>query len=558
MHLFIGYAVINEISILFCNPLKLIALDMKMKQILLLMLLAVSTASFAQKKQKTAPANWFNLDPKKNKVMGVSTERAYEELLKNKKSTTVIVAVIDGGTDIYHEDLKEVLWVNSKEVAGNGVDDDKNGYVDDIYGWNYIGGSDPMNNVNEDTYELTRLYAKYYNNYGSVSESELAPQRKAEYNEYKRFKALYEKELSKYQSPYMSYSFLYKGIVTLTESMGKSNPTKAEVEAFQPQSEMEKAMKEQVLKIISKGLTVSQAKDELKGALDYFSKMIKFHLNTDFDPRREIVQDDYLNTSDIKYGNNNVKGPSAGHGTHVAGIIAASRNNNIGMKGVADNVRIMTLRVVPDGDERDKDVANAIRYAADNGAKVINMSFGKAYSWNKKAVDDAVKYALSKDVLLVHAAGNDAKNLETGSNFPNDFFEDSTGFAANWIEVGASSWMKKKKLTADFSNYGQTRVDLFAPGVDIYSTVPDTNAYAAYDGTSMASPVTAGVASLLRSYYPHLTAIQIKAILLQSVTPVKHKVYIPGSKKKIKMSKLCVSGGVVNAYKAIQLAETYK
>lgn len=528
-----------------------------MKHFAFVVLMLVSAFTFAQK-NKTAPANWFNLDPKQNKVMGVSTERTYTELLKNKKSTTVIVAVIDGGTDIYHEDLKDVLWINTKEIAGNGVDDDKNGYIDDIYGWNFIGGNDPMNNVNEDTYELTRIYAKLKNKFESVRENELAPQRQGEYNEYKRYKALYEKELSKYRSPYMTYTFVYKGIVTITEQIGKEEPTKAELEAYVPKNDGEKVMKEQLLRIKSKGTSLKQTKDELKGAIDYFQKMIKFHLNTDFDPRKDIVQDDYLNISDIRYGNNNVKGPSAGHGTHVAGIIAAVRNNNIGMKGVADNVRIMTLRVVPDGDERDKDVANAIRYAADNGAKVINMSFGKAYSWNKKAVDDAVKYALSKDVLLVHAAGNDAKNLETATNFPNDIFEDSTGIAANWIEVGASSWMKKKKLTADFSNYGITRVDVFAPGVDVYSTVPDSNAYEAYDGTSMASPVTAGVAALLRSYYPHLTAVQIKAIIMQSVTPVKHKVYIPGSKKKTRMKELCVSGGVVNAYQAVQLAETFK
>jgi cell wall-associated protease len=231
------------------------------------------------------------------------------------------------------------------------------------------------------------------------------------------------------------------------------------------------------------------------------------------------------------------------------------RNNNIGINGVAQNVRIMIVRVVPDGDERDKDVANGIRYAVDNGATVINMSFGKSFSYNKKVVDDAVKYAASKDVLLIHAAGNDAQNTEIEDNFPNPVFENTAEHAVNWVEVGACSW-KKDNLAADFSNYGKTTVDVFAPGVDIYSTVPGSK-YDSYDGTSMASPVTCGVAALVRSYYPNLTAVQVKEIILKSVTPVKKKVLIPGTKKKAKLSEISRTGGIVNAYNAIKLAETY-
>jgi cell wall-associated protease len=258
-----------------------------------------------------------------------------------------------------------------------------------------------------------------------------------------------------------------------------------------------------------------------------------------------------------------VKGPEAMHGTHVAGIIGAVRTNNKGMKGVADNVRIMGVRCVPDGDERDKDVANSIIYAVDNGAQVINMSFGKSFSWDKAAVDKAVKYAQSKDVLLVHAAGNDSKDNDNkaNSNFPKANFEKAGWFspkkAKNWIEVGALSWKKDDDAVATFSNYGQGNVDLFAPGVDIYSTTPDGK-YRNLSGTSMASPVTAGVAAVIRSYYPELTAEQVKECLEKSVVKQNYKVKKPGSEDKVPFSSLSRTGGVVNVYEAVKLAGQMK
>jgi subtilisin family serine protease len=298
--------------------------------------------------------------------------------------------------------------------------------------------------------------------------------------------------------------------------------------------------------------------DDLGDALEHFQTKVNYQLNLDYDPR-SIVGDDYNNSADRQYGNADVTGPDADHGSHVSGIIGAVRDNNIGIKGVANNVRIMAVRTVPDGDERDKDVANSIRYAVDNGAKVVNMSFGKGYSWDKKAVDEAVKYAMTKDVLLVHAAGNEGKDLEKDVNYPHRTYEDGSGEAKAWIEVGASGFVDDSTLVASFSNYGKTKVDVFAPGVSIYSTTPGSH-YANHDGTSMAAPVVTGLAALIREYYPKLTALEVKDIILRSVTKVTHPVIITvdGMPKRVSLSDISVTGGVVNAYEALKLAESYK
>jgi subtilisin family serine protease len=290
---------------------------------------------------------------------------------------------------------------------------------------------------------------------------------------------------------------------------------------------------------------------------DYFMAKLKYHLNPEYNSR-SIVGDDYQNVKEKGYGNNDVTGTFAEHGTHVAGIIAANRTNNLGIKGIADNVRIMVIRAVPNGDERDKDVANAIYYAVENGARVINMSFGKDYSPHKEAVDAAVKYAEDKGVLLVHGAGNDGKNIDDADNYPTR--EISTKKVANnWLEVGASSWGDAARFVGDFSNYGKKSVDVFAPGVDVYSTIP-RHGYKSNSGTSMAAPVTAGVGALLLSYFPELTAEQVRDIILKST--VKYKglmVNKPGQGKKpamVSFEELSVSGGIVNAYEAVRMAES--
>lgn len=499
-------------------------------------------------------ANWYNLDFSKDTVYGVSSNYSYTNLLKNKPSKTVIVAVIDAGVDVDHPDLKTNIWLNTKEIPNNGIDDDKNGYVDDINGWDFIGGKDGAD-VHYDNYELTRVYRELKLKYETAASNKSNGNDKKEFEYYIKVRNEYNKEYIEANTQYKLYASIWDGINNVKKAIGKNTITLADVQQFTPKEHDKAAAdaKNIMLAVLEKGNSVDELQQQLDMAKDHFKNQLDYGLNTDFDPRT-IVGDNYQDASERYYGNNEVKGPDASHGTHVSGIIAAIRNNNVGIDGIADNVNIMVIRAVPDGDERDKDVANAIRYATDNGAKIINMSFGKAYTYNKKAVDDAVKYAELHDVLMVHAAGNESKNNDRSATYPNPVYENSKQKAAGWVEVGASD---SSGEPGQFSNYGKRTVDLFAPGVRIYSTTPD-NHYETFDGTSMASPVVCGVAAMLRSYYPNLSAAEIKMILLQSVTKIKRKVLLPGSdSKKIKFKKLCASGGIVNAYKAIDLANKW-
>ncbi len=505
--------------------------------------------SFAQK------ANWQNLDLKTDSVFGISTERAYKELLKGKKATPVIVGVLDGGVDITHEDLKSVLWVNKKEKPGNGIDDDKNGYKDDVNGWNFLGSA--KGSIEFETLELTRLLRRDMKKFENVTT--VAKEDEAAFVAYKKMKADYDKQFAEAKDDLAGiegFKFVLNRVVT---KIGKAEPTAADFEQYKAADEMEGRLKNVMANALKEDTYKNFYKNQIQKGIDHYEETLKYNLNLEFDPRPELVGDDYANGREKSYGNNDVKGPDASHGTHVAGIIAADRTNNIGIKGVADKVLIMGVRAVPGGDERDKDVANSIRYAVDNGAKVINMSFGKAYSWDKQLVDEAVKYAMSKDVLLVHAAGNDNKNTDVEVNFPNRKFLDG-GVADAYISVGASGWNNDESLKASFSNYGKTSVDVFAPGEQINSTIPDGNAYAKYDGTSMAAPVVAGLAATIRSYYPKLSAVQVKEIIMKSVVKVDHPVNVMVNEEPVSMpfADLCVTGGVVNAYNALKLAATYK
>jgi subtilisin family serine protease len=528
----------------------------KVKWILLAVLLPMMGA--AQNTPEKPPANWQNLDLVTDGVFGISTEKAYT-LLKGKKATPVVVAVIDGGVDTNHEDLKAVMWRNPKEIAGNGKDDDHNGHIDDINGWNFIGSA--KGNVQYDNLEVTRLVRKYKPKYESVLPSTpLSPEERKEFAFYRKVNTDYVNAYDRAKNGQMSYGMIKKYMDQIVAAIGKQAPGIADFEAYSTKDEME----ERVMKIIRAELKKNPDFKEFAEQIDegakYFNHQIEYHLNLDYDPR-DIVGDQYETDKTGKnYGNNDVAGPDALHGSHVAGIIGAVRDNNLGIKGVSNAVQIMSVRAVPDGDERDKDVANAIRYAAENGARVINMSFGKGYSTDKGVVDSAVRFALSKDVLLVHAAGNDSENNDLKKNFPNRNYGDTSGVTMGtfgaWIEVGASGWKDDDSLVAEFSNYGQKSVDVFAPGVKINSTVPGS-AYKDENGTSMASPVVAGLAALIRAYYPALSAQQVKDIILKTVTKVNHKVKLADG-SKVDFSQVCYSGGIVNAYAALQLAAQTK
>ena len=503
-----------------------------------------------------APENWFNLDPQTNQVPGVSTERAYKELLANKTPREVVVAVIDSGIDIEHEDLQGKIWVNADEIAGNGIDDDKNGYVDDVHGWNFIGGPNGEH-VNYDTYELTRLYKKLNDKYEGKTADQVAD--KHEFSLYQQVKKEFEAERAEWEEQGSSFLQFYDQYSVardqLKAALGKEEIGMDDLENFEPETDELKVARGIVGFALSNNLTDEQIEEYH----DYISRYLKYNLNPDFDPRH-IVGDDPNNLQERYYGNALVEGPDAEHGTHVAGIIAANRKNDIGVQGVAAPVKIMVLRAVPNGDERDKDIANAIRYAVDNGANIINMSFGKAYSPDKEVVDEAVRYAGQKGVLLVHAAGNDSKNIDEGGNFPTKRFLKTNKVADNWLEVGASAWGSGNSFVGNFSNYGRKTVDVFAPGVDLYSTVPDSE-YRSLSGTSMAAPVVSGIAALIMAYYPDLTAAQVKDIIKRSsVRYTKGKVNKPGEDPgskgaETRFKKLSETGGIANVYYALQLAE---
>lgn len=541
---------------------------MKLISFIAILTIGLATNSFGQ------DHGWHTQEPVTDGSVGISLTKVYSNLLKGKSSTPVVVAVIDSGVDIEHEDLADNVWVNTDEIPDNGVDDDKNGYIDDVNGWNFIGG--PNGNVNADTYEVTRLYGKYLYKFKDADMSKLSGNDKELYKEWLTWKEEVENQRTSAEGSLGRIKDFQDRVTTGMDAVHKALDGKAltleNLKALDADSDELSVGKNILLDQFARGREITDVlefKDivleDLKGNVKSVQNRIDYAYNPDFDSRT-VIGDNYADQEERYYGNNDVEGPDAMHGTHVAGIIGAVRNNEVGMDGVADNVRIMSIRTVPDGDERDKDVANAIRYAVDNGATIVNMSFGKGYAWHEKVVEDAIKYAEKNDVLLVHAAGNSAQNNDTTDNFPNDdyrgkgflFFKGKNKNFKNWLEIGALNYKNGEDLSAPFSNYGAANVDLFAPGMEIYSTIPDDE-YRPLQGTSMAAPVVAGVASILRSYFPSLSAVQVKNILMASSTKLTHQVTIPGTNgDKTSFSNLSVSGGTVNAEKAVELAKITK
>ncbi len=437
-----------------------------MKLLLIFMATLMPVLGIAQ--QQPPQQHWHLQSRDADQVYGTGVLKAYDELLKDKNPTTVVVAILDGGIDTLHEDLQANLWRNTNERYG--IEDiDGNGYKGDVHGWNFLGGTSGQ--VTNESVEYQRVYYRYKDRFSRHK----GPVRK--------------KDLQHYRSWLLSKSLLKKA------------------DSVPP--------------------------------VDYRGKEVK---------------DDYFNIKDRFYGNSNLMGDPYFHGTHVAGIIGAGRGNEKGMDGIANAVKLMGIRVVPNGDEHDKDVALGIRYAVDNGAHIINMSFGKRVSPERKMVEDAIRYAESKGVLLINAAGNDGADVDSLPNYPTPFYMKANKRASNMITVGASG-ATEAGLIAAFSNYGDQTVDVFAPGVSIYSTLPE-NKYSPLSGTSMATPVVAGIAALIKSYYPNLTAKQIKSIIEQTVTKINFPVTKPKSGgEKVAMTELCRTGGIVNAYDALLMAE---
>jgi cell wall-associated protease len=520
--------------------------------------LLITAATFAQSASTEGPKNWYQLDKAGTGYYGISLDKAYDFLKAKKlKSKQVLVAVIDGGIDTVHEDLKPILWTNAKEIPDNGIDDDHNGYIDDVHGWNFLGGKDGRN-VKEDSYEGARVYTVLKAKYGEEipDAAAVSDTQKNEIELYKKVKEKVVGEVNPAEIAFLKQilpSFL-KGDSVIEKELGKEEYNCTDLEKYNSTDVDAKRTKVFLLQLCkansSNELTNKQIIEELQGEL----RKADAAENSPKEYRKEVVQDNENDISDRYYGNKDIMTATPFHGTHCAGIIAAVRDNDKGIKGIADNVRIMMVRAVPDGDEHDKDIANAIRYAVENGAQVISMSFGKEFSPEKKWVDDAVKFAESKGVLLVHAAGNESKNVDSSDNFPNPVYLDNGKRATNWITVGASGDPHNGSITANFSNYGQKEVDVFAPGVQIYSTIPGGNNYGNASGTSMACPVVAGTAALLLEYFPTLSAKQLKYIIEKSSVAPDTEVTIPGTTQKTKLSELCVSGGLLNAFEAVKLA----
>lgn len=496
--------------------------------------LKISDLTDSQKK------NWGHLDLVSDTIPGMSVDKAYAEIIKNKKGEKVIVAVLDSGVDLKHEDLDGVIWTNKGEKPGDGKDNDNNGYIDDIHGYNFLGES-----YNE-RLEAARIV--------KLKLGDAALQAKAK----TKVDTEYAKALQQKQQYEQILQAVKNADAAVKKELGKDSYTKKDLASIKAKDE---AMQQNVgilTQMFTYGDSIPEVLEQIEGGINHYSDQINYNYNVDFDGRK-VVGDDPYDYNDRGYGNGNPQSRSEdeSHGTHVAGIIAAERDNGKGANGVANNVAIMSIRAVPNGDEYDKDIALGIRYAVDNGAKIINGSFGKAFSPNAQWVYDAIKYAAEKDVLFVHAAGNEGANLDDPSNpnFPNDQVNNGPEIADNVITVGALTSKYGSEMVATFSNYGTINVDVFAPGDKIYSSLPG-NEYDFQGGTSMAAPAVAGVAALIRSQYPKLTAPEVKHILMESGLAPRAKVILDGdTTKTATLDKISTSGKIVNAYNALIMAD---
>ncbi|MCP9199282.1 S8 family serine peptidase [Gramella sp. GC03-9] len=503
--------------------------------------------------------SWVEADLRKDTIPGMSVEKAYNEIIKNRKPSPVIVAVLDSGVDIEHEDLEGSIWTNADEIPGNGKDDDNNGFIDDVHGWNFLGDAVAEN------MEYTRIIRRLKPKFEGKSESSISTADRAQFKMYQEAKAEYDKEYNEtienrnYTKQILNQ--VEAAHQAVSDELGTQDYTAEQLEEYSPLTDGMKSYK-RMLMFVQENVdeNIPKAMELIQDDIEMLNERLETHFNLELNGREKTGDDPY-DITDTDYGNNQVYGPepdkeNVKHGTHVAGIIAANRGNNIGANGVASNAVIMAIRAVPDGDEYDKDIALGIRYAVDNGAKVINTSFGKYFSPNPEWVYDAIKYAEENDVLIVNAAGNEGLNLDTKMVYPNDQTpENTTEISGNFLTVGALNYEYGSGLIAEFSNYGKTNVDVFAPGTKIWSTTPNDE-YEFLQGTSMAAPAVSGVAAIIRGYYPQLSAAQIKQIIMDSGLSTNATVILGGDRNRTsKFREISTSGKMVNLYNALILAD---
>jgi len=525
---------------------------------MLSLLLSLPLSGKDKGKDSARYVTWYLKDAEKDRIPGTGMERAFQELLKRKKPSRVIVAVIDGGMDIRHRELQDHLWKNDDEIPWNEIDDDHNGYIDDTCGWNFLGGPGGRS-IDYETVEVTRLYRQYKTKIDSMRNG-YCDSLTEPCTFYMQIADEYEKKLKEAKETLSLVSFIEEmyshadSIIRL--SLQKENYSLQEVKKLKPVNKEAKTSKKLILFLEKQGVSLQDIK-EMK---QQYEEKVKYHYNINYSPRQEIIGDDPAVNSNRFYGNNHLSFRPY-HATAVAGIIVKINTLAKTVNGISDSIVIMPVVAIPDGDEYDKDVANAIRYATDNGARIINMSFGKGYSPYKAMVDSALRYAEEKGVLLIHAAGNDASNIDKKMSYPS-FLTNDSHQCNNGITVGASTPFLNRHLIADFSNYGKKNTDLFAPGTYIYAPYP-ANTYRMMEGTSFSAPVVTGIAAAIFSYYPELSASEVKEIIIGSTRKFPRKRFFvpsPNEKKRKKkkcLSELCVSGGIVDGYAALRKAEEY-
>ncbi|RYY61224.1 MAG: hypothetical protein EOO05_07095 [Chitinophagaceae bacterium] len=530
-----------------------------MKKTILLFCSFLSCIFLSAQQPTPKKEGWHLLDPASTGYLGISLDEAYK-LLEGRTPSHIIVAVIDSGLDTAQEDLQGVIWVNEKEIPGNGIDDDGNGYIDDVHGWNF-DGSAAGENLARNSHEITRVYHNWRKEFEGKKENKIPADRRFLFGQWQKAASILEAEYKNATQVLPRLLEMQKnlqGAKKVVElALGKSDFTSADLKPLAGENAIIHNSATIWYNMFDRFNDPTITSNAVMANLDTYAGQLNTavarYKTPPEDFRGQLTKDNYEDINDRSYGNNNLKTSSGNHGTLVSGTIAAVRHNGIGMDGIANDVSIMAVRAVPGGDEHDKDVALAIRYAVDNGARVINMSFGKPVSPYKHLVDDAVRYAASKNVLLVHGSGNDGKDITKDIFYPNPvFLEGDT--ASNYITVGASGDRSTGAIAAPFSNYSQRSVDVFAPGMYIYTTAAN-NVYEGADGTSLASPVATGVAALLVSYFPRLTPQDIKKIMVQTGTTVPALVALPGEpEKQVPFSTLSVSGKIINAAAAVKMA----
>ena len=532
-----------------------------------------TSIDFLKKENTKSFTNWYKEDFTSDSIPGISLIKTTSKLKDSKKS--IIVAVIDSQIDTYHEDLKDAIWTNKKEIPNNGIDDDHNGYTDDINGWNFLG-TRSGNYIVWANFDYTRIVREYAPIFKDKKSEEIPNKDKIKYQQYLRA-VEYQDKISTYYSNYlksMEYNILLfnKTNDTLKYFFPKENYTYNQLDSLyrkykindKPYHERRNTNDQDL------GALINSQMANLELGLTSYEKIVEhkthidsvLHKNCNINYNERISIDDNADISIKGFGNNKVNAKIKGitvindHSTKVSSIIAANKKNGKGIEGFNDSIKIMPLSISCSGDEHDKDVALSIRYAVDNGAKVINMSFGKEFSMYPEWVKEAFQYAEKHNVLIAHASGNNGFNIDENPIYPNDYlYDNNPEVSHNFINVGSINKNYGEKMVSSFSNYGKNNVDLFAPGEDIYTAIPD-NKYSFDSGTSLAVPMVSGTAALIWLYYPELTVQQVKQIILESGASYDLEVIVPGTKdKKVKFSELSKSGKVLNVYNAMQMAK---